>query len=186
MTSLAVVYRLQLSTDHQWCRSAAHYMYSPQITKLLTLMWVWKIISQGGKVDLVGKASENMTLIVFFFTFDISIPLFPIGQVHVDICTQLWSAGGEHTKDFVLIKSSFLQTADESSLFQMQAMPHPQYATNPKPQNSDYSQFAFHPVSLRARKCVGSDSKNSYRFVKLRMPLTLKHEIKNFKLWACT
>jgi len=40
------------------------------------------------------------------------------------ICTQLWSTGGEHTKDFVLIKSSFLKTAHESSLFQMQATCH--------------------------------------------------------------
>lgn len=64
--------------------------------------------------------------------------MFPIGQVHVDICTQLWSAGGEHTKDFVLIKSSFLKTAHESSLFQLQATGHtPQCVTNPKPHNPD-------------------------------------------------
>ena len=43
------------------------------------------------------------------FTFCIWIPVFAILQVHVDICTQLWSAGVEHTKDFVLVKSSFLK-----------------------------------------------------------------------------
>lgn len=91
----------------------------------------------------------------FLFTFHISIPVFPIGQVHVDVCTQLWSAGGEHTKDFVLIKSRFLKTAHESSLFQqLQAPRHtPRSVTNPKPQPGCVTPFSH---SERG-KCVGLD-----------------------------
>lgn len=45
------------------------------------------------------------------FTFHISVPVFAILQVHVDVCTQLCCAGGQNAEDLVLIKSRFLQTA---------------------------------------------------------------------------
>lgn len=43
-------------------------------------------------------------------TFSIFIPVFAVRQVHVDVSAELGAAGGEHSKHFVLIQSSFLQT----------------------------------------------------------------------------
>lgn len=43
-------------------------------------------------------------------TLNVFIPRFPIGQVHVDVGTQLRAAAAENSVDFVLIKSSFLST----------------------------------------------------------------------------
>ena len=70
------------------------------------------------EVDLDGRDNDSVTstfmfhlFIYAFITFHISVPVFPIGQVHVDVCTQLCRARGEHTEDFVLVKSSFLKAA---------------------------------------------------------------------------
>lgn len=92
-----------------------------------------------------------------FFTFHISIPIFSIRQVHVDICTQLWSAGGEHTIDFVLIKSSFLQTAHESSLFQLQAIWCHTHTMQLSPDHTTLISASLH-FSRPVRNCVGLDS----------------------------
>lgn len=83
------------------------------------------------------------------FTFDVSIPVFPVGQVHVDVCIQLWAAGGEHTQDFVLIKPRFLKTAQESSRV-LQAPRHtPRYSTQLIPKHTTLIRASvLHPASL--------------------------------------
>ena len=90
------------------------------------------------KADFKDTDCLNLALLFqmsVYFTFHISIPVFPVGQVHVDVRTQLWGAAAEHAEDFVLIKSRFLKTAHESSA---QAPHHtPQYVTNPRAHDSD-------------------------------------------------
>lgn len=88
-------------------------------------MWIWRCILDQERWE---NKVWTLPLLSLVFTFCIWIPVFAILQVHVDICTQLWSAGVEHTKDFVLVKSSFLKkkkkTAHEFSPFQMQTSCH--------------------------------------------------------------
>lgn len=41
-------------------------------------------------------------------TLNVFIPGLPVGQVHVDVGTQLRAAAAEEAEDFVLVKSRFL------------------------------------------------------------------------------
>lgn len=61
--------------------------------------------------------NEERKWLLLCLTFDIAVPLFPIRQVHVDVCAHLWDAAGQHSEDFVLVKSRFLQTAHDTLQF---------------------------------------------------------------------
>lgn len=126
-------------------------------------MWIWRRIlrqERWGKVDLDGK--DNDTVFFSFFMFylwhihpNLSDTSSPCRRLHTALECRWWAHQRLCTHKVQFPANSTWKFSLPNAGY----TPHPQYVTNPKPHNSDYSQSVSRPFSPRVRKCVGFDSK---------------------------